>query len=155
MFIKWWIDSAYSSGKHTRFILVLGTVGLLAYGLFVSCIDRKRINFPLTRGCANVANICMTLVMYLIMHNLRKIRKVEPGFIKPRSWTYKIIACGFHLAGFTGGLLMYLGYLDIDNKPIIEYTIVLSTTMFLWTFAKDFKKFKMDIDVPEEEQITN
>jgi hypothetical protein len=87
--------------------------------------------------------------MYLIMHNLRKIRKDQPGFIKPKSWTLKVIACGFHLAGFTGGLLMYLGYIDIDNKPMFEYTIVISTTMFLWTFAKDFKKFKMDIDLPE------
>ena len=75
LFIKWWIDSAYSSGKHSRLIFILGTIGLMSYGLFVSCIDRKRINYPLARGCANVANICFSIAMYLIMHKLRKIRK--------------------------------------------------------------------------------
>ena len=152
LFAKWWIDSSPASGKHTRWIFIFGTIGLMGYGLFVSCIDRKRINYPLARGCANVANICLTITMYLIMHNLRKIRKEEPGFIKPKSWTLKQVFCGVHIIGFTAGLLMYLGYLDIEYKPIIEYTIVISTTLFLWTFAKDFKKFKMDIDLPQDEQ---
>jgi hypothetical protein len=44
LFIKWWLDSLPYANK-TKTMVVAGTIGLAAYGLFVACIDRKRINF--------------------------------------------------------------------------------------------------------------
>jgi hypothetical protein len=46
LFIKWWIDSL-PVAKGTNKMVLFGTIGLAAYGLFVACIDRKRINFQL------------------------------------------------------------------------------------------------------------
>jgi hypothetical protein len=46
LFIKWWIDS-FPVSRATTVMVLLGGVGLAAYGLFVSCIDRKRINYSL------------------------------------------------------------------------------------------------------------
>ena len=48
LFIKWWLDSSQFATK-TKPIIVFGTFGVLAYGLFVSCIDRKRISYPLAK----------------------------------------------------------------------------------------------------------
>lgn len=42
--------------------------------------------------------------------------------------------------------LIATGQLDIIYKNKVEYLVVLSTIMFVWTFIYDFKKFKMDID---------
>jgi len=44
LFIKWWIDELPGK-KSTTLMVVLGTIGLAGYGLFVSCIDTKRINY--------------------------------------------------------------------------------------------------------------
>jgi len=46
LFIKWWLDS-FPIAKSTTLMAVFGTIGLASYGLFVSCIDRKRINYAL------------------------------------------------------------------------------------------------------------
>jgi hypothetical protein len=45
-FIKSWLDSSQKA-NHTRKILICGLVCLASYGLFVSTIDRKRINYVL------------------------------------------------------------------------------------------------------------
>lgn len=44
LFIKWWIDS-FPVSRATTVMALLGAIGLAAYGLFVSCIDRRRINY--------------------------------------------------------------------------------------------------------------
>ena len=44
------------------------------------------------------------------------------------------------------GVLVFTGQLDINYKNKVEYVVVISTIMFLWTFIYDFKHFKMDID---------
>ena len=80
LFIKWWLDSSQFAHK-TKPIIWLGTLGLLAYGLFVACIDRKRINYPLAKIGVFFAGIFLTSAIYLIMHNLRKIRDQTPLFI--------------------------------------------------------------------------
>jgi hypothetical protein len=36
--------------------------------------------------------------------------------------------------------------MDIEHKYLVEYLVVISTILFLWTFVYDFKKFKMDVD---------
>lgn len=46
LFIKWWIDS-FPIYRNTKVMVLLGTIGLAGYGLFVACIDRKRINYAL------------------------------------------------------------------------------------------------------------
>lgn len=51
-------------------MVLLGTIGLAAYGLFVSCIDRKRINYSLASEAVTVASVTMTLCIFLIMRNL-------------------------------------------------------------------------------------
>ena len=145
LFIKWWLDTS-EIRKYTKMVTIFGTIGLMAYGLFVSCIDRKRINYPLARESANVANLCMTFVMWLVMNNIRRIREHNPKFIKAGSWFLKKCFCFVHLIAFSLGVAMYLGEIDINNKPTIEYTLVISTTLFLWSFTRDFKKFKMDVD---------
>ena len=49
------------------------------------------------------------------------------------------------MIAFIGGVLIYSGYLDINYKPLIEYTSVISCSLFFWTFSIDFSKFKMDV----------
>jgi hypothetical protein len=80
LFIKWWIDSsgAYSLTKP---ISIMGTLGLLSYGLFVACIDRKRINYPLAKKGAFFAGLLISLTIMLIMNQLKKIRQTNPMFI--------------------------------------------------------------------------
>lgn len=36
--------------------------------------------------------------------------------------------------------------MDINYKNKVEYLVVISTILFIWTFVYDFKRFKMDID---------
>ena len=74
LFIKWWIDSL-PIAKGTTKMVVIGTIGLAAYGLFVSCIDRKRINYQLAEAATSVASIGITVAIYIIMNNLRKNRE--------------------------------------------------------------------------------
>ena len=145
LFIKWWLDSSKIQ-RHTKLIFIFGSIGLLAYGLFVSCIDRKRMNYQLARLSANIANIALSFTMWLIMHNIRLIRRQQPSFIKLSSWSLKKICCFVHLGAFGFGILMYSGEIPFEWKPSIEYAIVISTVIFLWSFTKDFKKFTMDID---------
>lgn len=61
--------------KGTTKMVVIGTIGLAAYGLFVSCIDRKRINYQLAEAGSFVASIGITIAIYIIMKNLRKNRE--------------------------------------------------------------------------------
>lgn len=56
-------------------MVVSGSIGLAAYGLFVSCIDRKRINYLLAGNSVFVAALSTSLTIFLIMSNLRKNRK--------------------------------------------------------------------------------
>lgn len=69
LFIKWWIDS-FPIARSTTKMVILGTIGLAGYGLFVSCIDRKRINYTLASTAVTVSSIAMTAAIYLIMRNL-------------------------------------------------------------------------------------
>jgi len=80
LFIKWWLDSSQFA-ERTRPITIMAILGLLAYGLFVSCIDRKRINYPLAKTGVFFAGIFISGAIYLIMRNLRQIRKQTPLFI--------------------------------------------------------------------------
>jgi hypothetical protein len=73
LFIKWWLDSSQFVHK-TKSIFVLSTIGILAYALFVACIDRKRINYPLAKNAVFVASICISASIYLILFKIKKIR---------------------------------------------------------------------------------
>lgn len=73
LFIKWWIDSM-PVAKHTTKMVVFGTIGLAAYGLFVSCIDRKRINYVYVGYAVLTAAIGTSLAISIIMKNLTKNR---------------------------------------------------------------------------------
>ena len=55
-------------------MVLLGTIGLAGYGLFVSCIDRKRINYVLAQDAVTVASLAMTACIVMIMLNLAKNR---------------------------------------------------------------------------------
>jgi hypothetical protein len=59
----------------------MGTLGLLSYALFVACIDRKRINYPLAKKGVFFSGILISMTIYLIMGQLRKIRNQTPLFI--------------------------------------------------------------------------
>ena len=73
LFIKWWIDS-FTYAKRTSIMVLAGTIGLAGYGLFVSCIDRKRINYELASQATTTASISIAVCIALIMHNLTKNR---------------------------------------------------------------------------------
>lgn len=73
LFIKWWIDSIQKK-NHTKWMVGLGTVGLAAYGLFVSCIDRKRINYILAENCVFVAALATSYSVWAIMKDLKSNR---------------------------------------------------------------------------------
>lgn len=127
-------------------MVVLGTIGLAAYGLFVACIDRKRINFQLAETATFVASIGITLAIFIIMKNLRKNRDQGVALANERSWFLKKLFSYTYFGGFILGALIYGGYVDISNKVIVEYTTVISAALFFWTFSIDFKKFKMDVE---------
>jgi hypothetical protein len=80
LFIKWWLDSSQFA-TSTKHIVVLSTIGLLGYALFVSCIDRARINYPLAKKGVFVASIGVSAAIYLIMIQIKKIRARTPLFI--------------------------------------------------------------------------
>lgn len=80
LFIKWWLDSSQYA-TSTKPIFFLSLIGLLAYALFVSCIDRKRINYPLAKIGVFVSSICISTAIYHIMHQIKKIRSFTPLFI--------------------------------------------------------------------------
>ncbi len=43
-------------------------------------------------------------------------------------------------------VLIFTGQLSIDHRNKVEYIIVISSILFVWTFIYDFKRFKMDVD---------
>jgi hypothetical protein len=145
LFIKWWIDSL-PIAKGTTKMAVLGTIGLAAYGLFVACIDRKRINYQLAEAAVLVATTCITIAIYIIMKNLRKNRDQGIALANEQSWLYKRLFSYIFFSGALVGALIYLGYVDIHFKVIVEYTTVISAILFFWSFSIDFKKFKMDVE---------
>jgi predicted Co/Zn/Cd cation transporter (cation efflux family) len=149
LFIKWWLDSL-PLAKGTTKMVVLGTIGLAAYGLFVSCIDRKRINYQLAEAATSVASIGVTIAIYIIMNNLRKNRAQGIALANERSWFLKKLFSYIYFGGFVLGVLIYGGYADIHYKVIVEYTTVISAALFFWTFSIDFKKFKMDVEQIEK-----
>jgi hypothetical protein len=55
--------------------------------------------------------------------------------------------------GFFLAVLIFIGQLEIDWKNKVEYLIVISSILFVWTFIYDFKRFKMDVDrIPKAQQ---
>ena len=145
LFIKWWIDS-FPIYSHTNKMVFAGAVGLAAYGLFVSCIDRKRINYGLASDAVAVSSIGMAISIFLIMKNLSANRSQGVALASESSWFYKRLFSILYGAAFVSGVLMYSGYLSIDYKPIVEYASVISCSLFFWSFTIEFKKFKMDVE---------
>jgi hypothetical protein len=113
LFIKWWIDS-FCVSKHTTLMVVAGTLGLAGYGLFVSCIDRKRINLTLVGLGTIVAGIGIAISIFLIMLNLIKNRSRGLALKSEESWLFKRLFSLIYGVAFTAGVLMYNGYLDIS-----------------------------------------
>jgi hypothetical protein len=72
-FIKWWIDGTQRA-KHTTKSLVAGLVCLAAYGLWVSTIDRKRINYQLAEYSVFVACITNFFAITGIFRNIKDVR---------------------------------------------------------------------------------
>ena len=144
-FIKWWLDN-FPIAKGTKKMVVFGTIGLAAYGLFVSCIDRKRINYQYAEYGVTIAAIFTSLAILIIMNNLKKNRSMGVALSNERSWFYKRLFAIIHLVGISIGFLIYAGYVDRSHRQIVEYMTVISTSLFFWSFSIDFKKFKMDVE---------
>ena len=134
LFIKWWIDS-FPVYKHTNFMVFFGAVGLAAYGLFVSCIDRKRINYVLASDAVTVSACSMAISILIIMVNLTSNRSRGIALASEQSWFYKRLFSLAYGAAFIAGVLMYTGYLSISYKPIVEYASVISCSLFFWSFT--------------------
>ena len=100
-------------------MVFFGALGLAGYGLFVSCIDRKRINYVLASDAVTVAACGMAISIILIMVNLSANRSRGIGLASEQSWFYKRLFSILYLSAFLGGLLMYTGYLDINYKPLV------------------------------------
>lgn len=115
IFIKWWLDSSQFT-TMTKPIPILATLGLLSYGLFVSCIDRKRINYPLAKTGVFFASVLISAAIYIIMGQLRKIRNSTPMFIGQTSFTLKKITSSIQALGMLLGLLIFTGQMSIDYK---------------------------------------
>ena len=145
LFIKWWIDS-FPIYKHTNFMVFFGAIGLAGYGLFVSCIDRKRINYVLASQGVTVSAVSMAISIFLIMKNLTANRAQGIALASESSWLYKRLFSLIYGIAFVSGVLMYSGYLDVNYKPIVEYASVISCSLFFWSFTIEFKKFKMDVE---------
>ena len=73
LFIKWWLDSS-SLASSTKKIVILSTISFMAYALFVSTVDRKRINYGLAEDSVFVAALANFAAISLIMKNLKTIR---------------------------------------------------------------------------------
>lgn len=80
------------------------------------------------------------------MRNLSLNRAQGVALASEKSWLYKRLFSLIYGIAFVAGVLVYSGYLDIDYKPLIEYTSVISCSLFFWSFSIDFKKFKMDVE---------
>ena len=145
LFIKWWIDS-FPFAKRTKRMVLAGTIGLAGFGLFVACIDRKRINYVVASEAVTVGAIGMAVCIALIMHNLSSNRSQGVALANEKSWLYKKVFSLIYGAAFACGVLIYSGFLDLDYKPWVEYASVISASLFFWSFSIDFKKFKMDVE---------
>ena len=152
LFIKWWIDSL-PVAKHTKRMVIFGTIGLISYGLFVACIDRKKINYMMANASATTSGFLISYAIYNIMNNLQKNRSQGYALANEDSWFYKKIFSTINLVGTATGGLILLGFLDINLVYIIEYVSVISASLFFWTFSLDFKKFKMDVEKIEKPSI--
>ena len=108
LFIKWWIDS-FPIAKKTNYMVFFGAVGLAAYGLFVSCIDRKRINYGLSEKAVFVSSISMTISIALIMKNLVSNRTAGIALASDSSWFYKRLFSFIYGLSFLLGVLIYFG----------------------------------------------
>lgn len=144
-FIKWWLDSSQKN-KHSQKILISGLVCLASYGLFVSTIDRKRINYVIAQWAVFVASITNFIAIYGIFDNITRIREEDPYFISHKSYNLKKVFFTIFTSFMFSGLLIYLGQISIEYKAAVEYGIVTSTYMFYWSFVYDFKGHTMDID---------
>lgn len=153
LFIKWWIDS-FPVYRHTKFMVLFGTIGLAGYGLFVACIDRKRINYALAADAVLVASLGITACIFLIMRNLSSNRAAGYALANERSWLLKKILSTSYGIAFISGVLIYAGQLSISYKPLVEYTSVISASLFFWSFSIDFKSFKMDVEWPRPREVT-
>eukprot|EP00919_Chromeraceae_sp_WS-2016_P037469 GHVR01089385.1.p3 GENE.GHVR01089385.1~~GHVR01089385.1.p3 ORF type:complete len:120 (+),score=5.67 GHVR01089385.1:3025-3384(+) len=80
LFVKWWLDSSQFA-KRTNMMVFFAIVGVSAYGLFVACIDRKRINYNLAANSVFVSVIGSSLAIYIIMGNLLRIKQRARPFI--------------------------------------------------------------------------
>jgi uncharacterized membrane protein YidH (DUF202 family) len=108
LFIKWWIDS-FPIARRTTLMVVSGTIGLAGYGLFVACIDRKRINYQLSSLGVTIAAIGIMVCVYIIMNNLTLNRKNGFALANERSWLLKRVFSFLYTFGFVFGLLVYSG----------------------------------------------
>jgi hypothetical protein len=135
-------------------MVFMGTIGLAGYGLFVACIDRKRINYTLAADTVLVASIGITACIFLIMKNLSFNRAAGYALANEKSWLYKKLFSSSYGVAFIMGVLIYSGILDIGYKPLVEYTSVISASLFFWSFSIDFKSFKMDVEWPKPKEVT-
>lgn len=140
LFIKWWLDSSQVAHK-TRVIIVFGVIALAAYGLFVSTIDRKRINYTLAEWAVFVAAVSNFVTISTIMCNIKHIRKTTPYFIKTMSWFLKKLIYLVYFTLMVAATAIYFGQLDIHYKGGLQYGILISTYLFYWTFVIDLKKY--------------
>ena len=122
------------------------TLSLAGYGLFVSCLDRKRVDYVLAGKGVLVAAVGSTVAIAIIMANLSANRSRGLALRSEASWLRKRVFATAHWAGIGLGVLLYLGLFDIQHKPLIEYLTVVSTSLFFATFAIDFASFKMDVE---------
>lgn len=145
LFIKWWLDSSQKA-RHTKKYLLSSVVCLASYALFVSTIDRKRINYNIAEWAVFIAAITNFVALRGIYKNISNIREENPYFVGYLSWTLKKVFMWFFLGGMILAVLIYLGQLDIHYKNMAEYVVVISSYLFYWTFTFDFAKYEMDID---------
>lgn len=114
-FIKWWLQSSQKA-KHTWKILLSGLVCLASYGLFVSTLDRKRINYVLAEWAVFIACISNFIAISGIFKNIKNIREHDPYFISHKSWKYKKVFYSIFSGFMLTGLLIYLGQVDFEYK---------------------------------------
>ena len=146
------MDSSQQS-KHTRKFVILNTIALASYALFVSTIDRKRIDYVLAERAVFVSAITNFFAISLVMSNLSAIRWNDPKFIKFFSWKMKKGLSLIYYGGMSFGFLIYAGQIDIEYKAIAEYVVVISSYLFYWSFVLDFSKYEMDVEQEVKQSV--
>jgi len=53
------------------------------------------------------------------MKNLKSNRDNGLHLANEQSWFLKKLFSGIHLVGITAGLLIYIGYMDIEHKALV------------------------------------